>query len=50
MLYWCESCHQEIERVKYCFDAPRNELYLSCPFCGGDCSEYDECGESENGS
>lgn len=49
LTYRCESCQEEIGRVKYCFDPPRDELYLICPFCGGECREKEEPEEKDVG-
>ncbi len=42
MEYCCNSCGMVTERVKYCYDPKYDELYLSCPNCGGEVVPYSE--------
>lgn len=42
MEYCCNSCGMVTEQVNYYYDPKYDELYLSCPNCGGTVTEYSE--------
>lgn len=42
MFYRCESCGEELNRVIFDYDGLRDDLYLNCPNCGGNCVECEE--------
>lgn len=41
-MYKCNSCHEILTRVKFQYDNVNDELYIICPNCGGECTDYEE--------
>lgn len=48
--YFCDCCGRRLDRseVGRFWDESLNEIYLYCKYCGGECTDYDLDGGSDN--
>ena len=48
--YFCDCCGRRLDRseVGRFWDESLNEIYLYCKYCGGECTDYDLDGGSDD--
>lgn len=48
--YFCDCCGRRLDRseVGKFWDESLNEIYLYCKYCGGECTDYDFDGSSDD--
>lgn len=48
-MFRCTVCNEILEpyRCMYSADEGHCELYVICPYCGGECEKYEEDGDEE---